>query len=82
MMRGKRQKVLNKAIGARLRNARVAQGKSQQVVADFCEITQSALSRHESGEMLLRSDELSKVADFFDLSMDYLAGRTDEKRKF
>lgn len=50
---------------------------SQSDLANKIGINNSVLSRIESGDRQLRDDELIKIADFFNVSADYLLGRTN-----
>lgn len=50
---------------------------SQAELAEKIGINNSVLSRIESGDRQLRDDELIKIADFFNVSADYLLGRTN-----
>ncbi|MDL2253329.1 helix-turn-helix domain-containing protein [Ruminococcaceae bacterium OttesenSCG-928-I18] len=67
-------------IGSRLRVLRETNGKSQQVVADFCCIHQTTLGGYERGLYLPGLDVLSRLADYYSVSLDYLLGRTDERK--
>lgn len=42
--------------------------------------TQNTISRYETGEREPGIEELIKIADFFNISVDYLLGRTDDPR--
>ena len=50
---------------------------SQEALAKKLEIGSRAYQYYESGERLPRLDVLLKLADFFSVSLDYLAGRSD-----
>ena len=41
-------------------------------------ITQSCLSSYRSGSQLPSAENLILIADYFDVSIDYLLGRTDK----
>jgi len=43
---------------------------------------QQAYQRYEAGRALMPIHLLIKVATFFNVSLDYLCGLTDDKRKF
>ncbi|WP_071837937.1 helix-turn-helix domain-containing protein [Selenomonas ruminantium] len=65
-------------IGERIRNIREDEDILQQELADAVGINVSVLSRIEKGTRQLRDDELIKIADKLNVSVDYLLGRTDE----
>lgn len=62
--------------GAIIKKLREDNKLSQAELADNIGINNSVLSRIESGDRQLRDDELIKIADFFNVSTDYLLGRT------
>ncbi|SHK95537.1 Helix-turn-helix [Selenomonas ruminantium] len=64
--------------GERIRNIREDKDILQQELADAVGINVSVLSRIEKGTRQLRDDELVKIADKLNASVDYLLGRTDE----
>lgn len=43
-------------------------------------MNQNTISRYETGEREADYDTLIALADFFDVSIDYLLGRTDNPR--
>lgn len=68
--------------GERIRNIREDKDILQQELADAVGINVSVLSRIEKGTRQLRDDELVKIADKLNVSVDYLLGRTDEPGGF
>lgn len=48
---------------------------NQQQLADILGVTQSAVTRYERGVMEPTADVISKAADYFNVSADYLIGR-------
>lgn len=52
-------------------------GITQQELADKLEITRQSLSLYEKAERTINIELLAKIADFFNVSTDYLMGRTD-----
>jgi len=64
--------------GQRLRDLRAS---SNVTVANLCEavgVTKSAISRFEHGKDNPNCNTLCALADFFDVSLDYLCGRSDD----
>lgn len=66
-------------IGKRLKNLRKQQKKSQEYVARAINITLRNYQRFEHGEGLPSFPVLCALADYFQVSIDYLAGRTDSR---
>ena len=64
-------------IGKRLREMRQEAKLSQARVAAVVGSRQSAIARFESGEAHVPSDVMVRYADYFDVSLDYIFGRTD-----
>ena len=50
---------------------------SQQTLANKVGVTQQCISEWEKGNMEPTLSNLIKLADFFETSIDYLAGRKD-----
>ena len=62
-----------------LKRFRQTKGLTQQQVADELKIFKQAYQRYEYG-MCPSADILIKIADSFDVSIDYLVGRTDNPK--
>jgi transcriptional regulator with XRE-family HTH domain len=60
----------------RLRKLREYKELTQQDLADFLGITRPAYTAYESGRRQPDHETLSRLADFFDVSVDYLLCRT------
>jgi len=63
--------------GERLKILRMRKKLSQQDVADRLNINRSTYARYELGQTQPDFETLEKLADFFDVSTDYILGRTD-----
>ncbi len=61
----------------RLKEIRKAKGISQLKLAMDLHMNQNTVSRYETGEREPGINELIKIADYFNVSVDYLIGRTD-----
>ena len=61
----------------RLRDLREDNGKKQSEIAALLNCTQQAYSTYESGERDIPSKVLIKLADYYNTSVDYLLGRTN-----
>lgn len=61
----------------RLRDLREDNDKTQSQIAELLMITQQQYSLYEKGYRDIPIDLLMKLADFYDVSTDYILGRTD-----
>lgn len=59
----------------RLRTLRKECGKTQKEVAEYLKITQSGYQNYEIGDTEPNIDKLIKLADYYQVSIDYLVGR-------
>lgn len=66
-------------MGERLRELRLARGISQEEVARHIGITRSAYSHYEINNRQPVYETLIKLADFFDVSLDYIIGGNPPK---
>lgn len=66
-----------KVCGERLRALRESINCSQMKFAELFGIGQSSVVRYEKGEASPSLELLVKVADHFDVSLDYIMGRTE-----
>ncbi|GMG71776.1 helix-turn-helix transcriptional regulator [Priestia megaterium] len=62
----------------RLTYLRKKKNVTQQKVADYLGITRPAYTAYEQGKRQPDYETLTKIADFFDVTVDYLIGRTDD----
>ncbi|SCX07891.1 Helix-turn-helix [Ruminococcaceae bacterium P7] len=61
----------------RIRDMREDKDLTQQKIADILLCDQSLYSKYERGEREIPLALLVKLADFYDTSLDYLVGRTN-----
>ena len=61
----------------RLKEIRKKKGISQLKLAMDLNMNQNTVSRYETGEREPGINELIKIADYFNVSVDYLLERTD-----
>lgn len=59
----------------RLKELRTKHRLKQSELADVLNVTQSTLSGWETGRYDIGNSDLNKIADYFDVSLDYLLGR-------
>ncbi|MBR1645997.1 MAG: helix-turn-helix transcriptional regulator [Selenomonadaceae bacterium] len=60
-----------------MRQVRATKGVSQKKTAAGVRIALSTYQYYEGGQKQPGLDVLCRLADYFDVSIDYLAGRTD-----
>lgn len=62
---------------ARLQKLRERERKSRKVLSELCGLPSDAIRRYERGEAKPTMEALVKIADHFEVSLDYLTGRTN-----
>jgi len=70
---------MKEILSQRLRACRIAKGYTQCQVAIYCDITEKTYQNYELMTREPKIEILIKIADLFDVSIDYLVGRTDVK---
>lgn len=63
----------------RLTALRAAAGVSQQTIGDMLGVTRWSVHNYETGKNRPDYDGLLALADYFDVSLDYLVGRSDHR---
>ena len=63
--------------GDSFKRFRQERGLTQQQIADTLHIHKQAYQRYESGRVIPSIEVLVKIADAYDLSTDYLLGRSN-----
>lgn len=66
----------------RIRDLREDRDLKQKQIADYLMCDQSLYSKYERGERALPLEFAEKLADYYGVSVDYLLGRTNEKRPY
>lgn len=62
-----------------LRAIREDKDLSQKVIAEYLKISQNTYSQYETGVISLTAETLIKLADYYNVSVDYLLDRTNDK---
>ena len=73
------EKRMEKTIGMRIRECRKEKNFTQMQVSIYCDITERAYQNYELMYREPKIEILVRIADLYDVSLDYLCGRTDEK---
>lgn len=68
-------------LGKRIAELRKEQNLTQEELAQALKITRSALSLYELGRRDPDTDTMQKFAEFFNVSVDYLLGRTNIRQQ-
>lgn len=63
----------------RLKDLREDADLKQYAVAQYLGIQQNVYSRYERGERTIPLQHLIRLADFYNVSLDFLTGRTQKK---
>lgn len=61
----------------RVKELRMSRKLSQQELADYLKISKSSVNMYERGEREPGLDLLEEIADFFNVDMDYLIGKSN-----
>ena len=63
-----------------IRNLREDNDKKQRELAEYLHVSQNTYSQYENGVLSLSPETLIKLAEFYNTSVDYLLGLTNEKK--
>ena len=67
---------------SRLREIREDRDYNQTQIAKILHTTQQQYSKYELGIRVIPLEQLEKLADFYNLSIDYIVGRTNERKPY
>ena len=67
-------------LAQRLKKCRKEKGLTQMQVAIYCDITETAYQNYELMRREPKLDILIRIADLYEVSLDYLTGRTSERK--
>jgi len=66
----------------RIRDCREDHDLTQRQIADYLQCDQSLYSKYERGERDVPLHLMVRLADYYNTSIDYLVGRTDEPKPY
>lgn len=69
----------NKVTGERIKQLRIEKEKTGINISTILGIDQSYYSKIEAGKHQIKLETLFKIAELYDVSLDYLTGRTNKK---
>lgn len=67
-------------LAKRLKQCRKEKGFTQREVAIYCDITEKAYQNYELMTREPKLEVLLKIAEVYQVSLDYLVGRTDKRQ--
>ncbi len=67
--------------GRNVASLRRQKGLSQTKLGNQLGVTKATISRIESANRAVSADVLIALADYFDVSLDYLVGRSDDPKR-
>lgn len=65
-----------------LKNIREDHDIRQKTIAKYLGVSQNTYSQYENGVISISPEMLIKLGDYFDVSVDYLLGRTNNKKRY
>lgn len=68
--------------GNRLKQLRLSKKLTQEEVANIINVHRATVGKYETEERFPDKETLHKLADFFNVSVDYLLGRTDNPNPY
>ena len=71
---------MKEVLARRLKECRKQRGLTQMQVAVYRDITEKAYQNYELMTREPKLEILARIADLYEVSLDYLAGRTDDPK--
>lgn len=66
----------------RIESLRIDNDRTQEQIAEYLGCQREVYRRYEKGTRQIPVDFLIKLADLYDVSMDYIVGRTNNKKPY
>ncbi len=63
-----------------IKNLREDNDKTQNELAEYLNIKQTTYSKYELGKINIPIEALMKLADYYNVTVDYLVGRESKKK--
>lgn len=67
-------------VGSIIHSLRLEKNLPQKAIAEYLNVSVATVSNYEVDRHLPDVNTLAKLADFYDVSVDYLIGRTKSRR--
>ena len=74
-----RKEVITIKFNTRLKELRLEKGQTQKELANAIEVGRTTISEYESGKIVPKQEGLLKIANHFNVSVDYLTGVSNER---
>lgn len=74
-----RKEVITIKFNIRLKELRLENGETQKDLANAIEVGRTTISEYESGKIVPKQEGLLKIANHFNVSVDYLTGVSNER---
>ncbi len=71
---------MNNTLGIRIKNLRQKANMTQLELSQKLNVSNTTLSQYENGIRIPSDDIKLKIADYFDVSVDYLLGNSSNKK--
>ena len=65
-----------------IKEIRIDNDIKQKEVADYLNVSQNTYSQYETGVISLTADILIKLSDYYNVSIDYLLDRTNDRKRY
>ena len=65
-----------------IRTLRRENKKLQTQLAEYLNVKQTTYSKYELGKINIPVEVLIKLADLYDVSLDYIVGRSEDKKRY
>lgn len=65
----------------RIKELRISKGLTQKQLAEETRLSERGIQNYELGERVPTLQAAIALADYFDVSLDYLVGRSDDPRR-
>ena len=72
----------NRMFGDIFKELRLGKNLSQDKISEELDVSQGLITKWESHQSTPSPEMLDYIADYFNVSVDYLIGRTNNKKKF
>ena len=66
----------------RMEDLRIDHDKTQAEIAEYLGCQREVYRRYEKGERQIPVDYLIQLSEYYNVSIDYLVGKTDNKKRF
>ena len=71
-----------KTYNERIRDLRIDHDKNQKEIAEICGVSDTTMQKYEYGQSEPKISTLIKMARYYNTSIDYIAGVTNERQPY